>query len=235
LLLLHVGIDAAIRFHFFDLAQAAEGPADGLKIGQCAAQPAFGHKHLSASLCRFLDRFLRLLFGADEQNFAAFGDRFAEEFTGFIQLIERFAQVNDVDAVTGIENEAFHLWVPAFGLMAKVNTRFKQFFNSNIYHNFPLLRARLQANHPAEHGILLFVVLARHLHAEMTNSGRFIAHPGNAGIKRAVNIAEEREGAKRIFGRETALRCSKKKRGSWSNVIQASFPVEALFKRGRSE
>jgi hypothetical protein len=40
-------------------------------------------------------------------------------------LIERLAQVNDVDAVASIENEAFHARVPAFGLMAKVNTCFQ--------------------------------------------------------------------------------------------------------------
>ena len=39
-----------------------------LKIGQRAAEPAFGHVKLAAILGRFLDRLLGLLFGADEQH-----------------------------------------------------------------------------------------------------------------------------------------------------------------------
>jgi hypothetical protein len=48
----------------------------------------------------------------------------------FLDARERLVQVDDVNAVAGTENEAFHFRVPAFGLVAEVGTCFKQILQS---------------------------------------------------------------------------------------------------------
>jgi hypothetical protein len=78
----------------------------------------------------------------DEQDLSAFAHCLREEVACLLQSGERLTQINDVNAVASVEDEPLHFGVPPLGLMTKVNARFQQFFNSNTYHNFPLLRAR---------------------------------------------------------------------------------------------
>jgi hypothetical protein len=56
-------------------------------------------------------------------------------------LIQRFAQVNDVDAVARVKDERFHLGVPPLGLVSKVNTCIQQFLHTNTNHNFPFVKS----------------------------------------------------------------------------------------------
>jgi hypothetical protein len=84
----------------------------------------------------FLDRFLGLLFGADENNLSALRDYFLEKFHRGFELLGGFAQVDDMDAIARFENEAAHLGIPTFGLVSEMNTGFQQFFNSDTKHNF---------------------------------------------------------------------------------------------------
>ncbi len=59
------------------------------EIGQCAAEPALVDIKLAASQRRFLDRFLRLLLAADEQNLAAATRDFLKKFGRAMKLLER--------------------------------------------------------------------------------------------------------------------------------------------------
>src|SRR5882724_5659211 len=52
LLLLDIVVDGTIRFHLFDMLEPADGTFDGLQVGECAAQPAFGHTKLAAGFRR---------------------------------------------------------------------------------------------------------------------------------------------------------------------------------------
>ena len=164
LFLFDVIVDGAVRFHLFDLLEARDGAFDGGEIGQRTAEPAFGHIKLAAFLGRFFDGLLRLFFGADKKHFAALADRRGQEVAGCLQLVERAAEVDDMNAIAGIEDEGFHLGIPPFGLVPKMDARIQQFLNSNTNHKFPLVksppRPRRPANHPAEHGIDLDVVVA---------------------------------------------------------------------------
>jgi hypothetical protein len=76
---------------------------------------------LAAFLRSFLDALLRLFLGADEQNFAAFADRCGEKIARGFELRERFAQINDVDAVARVEDERLHLGIPTLRLMAEMD------------------------------------------------------------------------------------------------------------------
>ena len=143
LLLLPVIVDDPFGLHFLDLLQAADGFPDGIEIGQGASQPAPGHIMLTAGFGRFFDCFLRLLFRAHEEHLAAFAHRFAQKITGRFESGERFAEVDNVDAIARIEDERFHLRVPAFGLMSEMDACFQQFFYADTNHDiFLLLKTR---------------------------------------------------------------------------------------------
>ena len=149
LLLLDVVVDGAVGLHLLDLLEAAHRALDGLEIGQGAAQPALGDIGLAAGLGRFLDGLLGLLLGADEQDLAALADGLAEEVAGRLELGERLAEVDDVDAVARVEDEGLHLRVPAPGLVSEMDTRFQQFLNADADHSFLWLRARRIAGGPS--------------------------------------------------------------------------------------
>ena len=82
---------------------------------------------LPASQSRFLDRFLRLLLAADEQNLSAATGHFLKEIGRPMQLLHRLIEVDDVDRVALLENEGLHFRVPTLGLMTKVDTGFEEF------------------------------------------------------------------------------------------------------------
>jgi hypothetical protein len=86
---------------------------------------------LSAGFGGFLDSFLGLFFGSHEENVSALADGFEEKIASGLKLGRGFAQVDDVNPVAGIEDELLHLGVPTFGLVAKMDTGFQQFFYSN--------------------------------------------------------------------------------------------------------
>ena len=81
----------------FDVLQATDAFPDGGEIGQRAAEPALIDIKLSAGHRRFLDRFLRLLLAADEQNLAAAARYFLKKFGRAMQLLHRFIEIDDVD------------------------------------------------------------------------------------------------------------------------------------------
>jgi hypothetical protein len=85
---------------------------------------------------------LRLLFGADEQNFSALADGVGEKIQGGMQLRLGLAQINDVNPVARVKDERLHLGIPTLRLMSKMDARFQQFFNSDRAHcsNFPLVK-----------------------------------------------------------------------------------------------
>ena len=69
LLLAHL-LEIGRLLDLLDVFQAADAFADRGQVRQRAAQPALVHIKLSAGDRRFLDRFLRLLLAADEENLA---------------------------------------------------------------------------------------------------------------------------------------------------------------------
>ena len=66
---------------------------------------------------------------------------FAQKLASRFQLSERLAQVDDVNAVAGVEDELLHLGVPTLGLVSEMNAGFQQFLYTNTYHNFPLVKS----------------------------------------------------------------------------------------------
>ena len=72
------------------------------------------------------------------------------KLAGGVQLAEGLAQVNDVDAVAGVEDERLHLGVPPPGLVPEMDAGIQQFLNANTNHKFSFgLRVRPYAGEPS--------------------------------------------------------------------------------------
>ena len=118
-------LNVVVFFHLFDLTQAAERELERLQIRHGPAEPAFGDEHLAGGFGGFLDGFLGLLFGADENDFAALADDLVHELDRLFELFDGLAQVDDMDAVARFKNETAHLGIPTFGLVSEMNTCFQ--------------------------------------------------------------------------------------------------------------
>ena len=123
--------------------------ADGLEVGEHAAQPALVDVRHAALLGVGLDRVLGLLLRADEQDGAAVGDEVADERVGGLDPRQRLLQVDDVDAVALAEDEALHLRVPAPGLVPEVDTGLQQLLHGDDGHEWLPSRGSLCRRVPA--------------------------------------------------------------------------------------
>ena len=141
MLLLDVIIDSAVSFHLLDLLETADGAFNRVKIRQSATKPAFGDIILATFFGRFFDGLLRLFLSADEQNLAALANRRMQKIASCLELVQRFAEVDDVDAVASVENERLHFRIPPFGLVPEVDAGIQQFLNANTNHSFPFVRS----------------------------------------------------------------------------------------------
>jgi hypothetical protein len=82
---------------------------------------------LPAFFGRLFDGLLRLFFRSHKEDFAALADRGSEKIASGLQLLERFAKVNDMDAIPRIEDERLHPGVPTLGLVPKMDAGIEQF------------------------------------------------------------------------------------------------------------
>ena len=120
--------------------ETGDPSADGGKVGEHAAQPSCVDIESACALCLFLDGFLRLLFGADEQNVLALGCQLTNEAVCFFELLDALLQVDDVDTVSLGEDVLRHLGVPSSGLVTEVNAGLQELFHRNYCHFVFLLR-----------------------------------------------------------------------------------------------
>ena len=70
-----------------------------------------------------LDRLLRLLLGAHEQDVLAGEHTLAHGLVRFLDRDDGLLQIDDVDAVALGEDVPRHARIPALGLMSEVDTR----------------------------------------------------------------------------------------------------------------
>ena len=117
---------------------AIEALADGLEVGQRAAEPALGHVRHAAARGLFLDDVLRLLLGADEEDRLARRARprrrrraprrrHCSVFSRSMMWMPFFSA-----KMIGL-----HLRVPPFGLVAEMNARFEQILEGELTHGLP--------------------------------------------------------------------------------------------------
>lgn len=110
------------RFHFLHFVDAA---ANGLEIGQHAAQPALIDVELVGPLGFFFQNFGRLALRADEQDGVTGCHGVASEGIGLLHALDRLLKVDNVDAVAFPEQEPLHFGIPTVGLVSEMDAGFQ--------------------------------------------------------------------------------------------------------------
>src|SRR5260221_3331895 len=126
--------------HLVELAQARDRTRNCLPVGQRAAEPARIHVILRAAFGRVGDRVLRLAFGADEQDAAAFRDGVADRLQRAMQHRHSLGEIDDVNVVAGAEDVRAHLRVRTVGLMAEMDASFQKLAHRKVRKRHNLLR-----------------------------------------------------------------------------------------------
>src|SRR5581483_4991496 len=106
-----------------------------------AAEPAVVDVRHADPLRLSLDRVLRLLLRADEEDGAAALGDVAQELLRLVEALRGLREVDDVDAAALGEDEAAHLRVPAPRLVAEVDSGLQQ-----VAHGDCARRGRLSRN-----------------------------------------------------------------------------------------
>ena len=107
--------------HLLEVLQPLDRVADGLEIGQHAAEPAVADERHAAALGLGADRLAAGPLGADEQDLAAVGRQRLDEGIGLARERQALLEVDDVDFVTFAEDVGCHLRVPVTGLMTEMH------------------------------------------------------------------------------------------------------------------
>ena len=128
-------IEGAVLLHGLELLEPADAAADGAEVGEHTAQPP-GVDVMNAGAGRFIaDGILRLLLGAHKKHGFAVGRQIAHEHIRFLQLADRFLQVDDINAVALRKNIRGHFGVPAAGLVSEVDAGLQQLLHGYDCHN----------------------------------------------------------------------------------------------------
>ena len=118
--------DLARLAQLLEAIQFLDTGIHGGPVGEHTAQPALGDIGHATAERLFLDGFLRLALGADEQHRAAIGDRVAHDVESLVQQFDGLLQVNDMNAVALREDIRLHAGVPLVGAMSKVDAALEQ-------------------------------------------------------------------------------------------------------------
>ena len=119
------GAGNIVEVDLFQLLQALQALVNGVEVGEHAAEPTLVDVGHTNTIRLLGDRFLSLLFGADEHDGSTVRDGFLHVFVSAIDVRQRLLKIDDVDAVALGEDEALHLGVPAPGLVPEVDTAFQ--------------------------------------------------------------------------------------------------------------
>src|SRR6202008_4195967 len=87
-------------------------------------------KHPGASRL-FGNRILCLALGPHEEHDLALGRQVLHKLRRFLEHLQRFLQVDDVNPVALSEDVFLHLGIPALRLMPEVNSRFEQLLHGD--------------------------------------------------------------------------------------------------------
>src|SRR5579863_961008 len=117
-----------------DLRQPLDGLADGLEVGEHAAEPALVHERLRGALRFLLHRLARRALGAHEQHRAAVGNHALDEVRRLRVHRLRLLKIDNVDFVALTEDKRGHLRVPEAGLMSEMDSRLQHLSHGHAGH-----------------------------------------------------------------------------------------------------
>ncbi len=130
------GFELGLFLDVFEVAEAFDGFADGGCVGEHSAEPAVVDEVLAGGFCGFADGVLSLGFAAYEEDLFVFAGEVSEEVGGFIELLDGFLEVDDVDSAFVLHEVRLHAGVPFFSLVAVVDACVHHFSDEFVDHVF---------------------------------------------------------------------------------------------------
>ena len=82
----------------------------------------------------FADGVLCLALASDEENFFPLADDVGEEVGCFVELLDGFFQIDDINAASVLHEEGFHAGIPLFRLVAVVDACVHHFIDEFVDH-----------------------------------------------------------------------------------------------------
>ena len=135
-LLLGEELEPALVPGLLQVEQPLNGLADGLEVGEGAAEPAVVHVVHVGPDSLLGDDVPGCTLGADKENGLAAGRHRGDVPKCSSEAGRRLLQIDDVDPVLLAVDKRPHLGVPKAGLMAKVHTCLKQVAQRDAGHGF---------------------------------------------------------------------------------------------------
>jgi len=129
------GFEFRLFLDVFEVTKAFNGFANGGGVGEHAAEPTVVDVVLSGCFCSFADGVLCLAFAADEKDLFVFADEVGKEVGCFIELLDSFLEVDDVDSAFVLHKEGLHAWIPLFRLVTVVNASVYHFSDEFVNHD----------------------------------------------------------------------------------------------------
>ena len=128
-------VEGAVGLLCLQIAQALDRGADGLVVGEHAAQPAMADIGHAGALSLLLDDLARGTLGADKQDLVLVSCEPLDQVQRFIEGGNSVLEVDDVDLVAGTKDVLVHLGIPVTGLVAKVCACLQQVAHAYLRHN----------------------------------------------------------------------------------------------------
>ena len=123
-----------------EILEALHRVADGGEIGKGATEPTVVDVVLSGCFGSFANGFLRLTLAADEEDFFVFTSESGKEVGCFIEALDGFFEVDDVNAAFILHEVRLHFWIPLLGLVSVVDASLDHIFDEFVNHCFLVLR-----------------------------------------------------------------------------------------------
>ncbi|MNY14950.1 hypothetical protein D3C86_1481400 [compost metagenome] len=127
-------LEGAVLGLDFQVAQALDRGADGLEVGQHAAEPAVIDERHAATGRFFTNDLASGALGADEQDLVLASSQLLNEGQGLVEHRQGFFEVDDVNLVARAEDVLAHLRVPVTGLVAEVAAGFQHIAHVDLGH-----------------------------------------------------------------------------------------------------
>ena len=124
--------------HFFQFMQPGNTLANGGEVCQRASKPSLVDVIHSATGGFFGNQFLRLFFGRNKKDLLTGSSQFPDIFFSFLKTDHGFLQINNIYPAPRPINIGFHFWVPAIGLMSKMDPGLQQLLHSDFRHTSSL-------------------------------------------------------------------------------------------------
>ena len=109
-----------ILLEFLECEQLFDAAANCLAVGKRSSEPTVIHIELTGFQCSLFDDILGLFLCAYKENAFAAEYYFIDELEGCVEPYQALREVNDVNSVALVEDEALHFRVPALCLVSEV-------------------------------------------------------------------------------------------------------------------